>query len=97
MIATIEAFFDRVDDLRRTRRTLTDITAAATMADPIRDAETVLAAAHQLEAALRDVRTAATTASGHRSRQELASDIGTRPSALFTRRVGRGSSEAGGG
>jgi hypothetical protein len=84
-IATIDALFDRVDQLRIARDRLTGIKPAPFEADPIRDAQAVIDAAHQLEDALSDLRQTAERAAKHRSRSELANDIGTRQSALFPR------------
>ena len=84
-IATIEALFDRVNELRRAREALTGIAPAEVDADPILDAAAVLDAAHRLEDALTSVRQAAAAAAEHRSRSDLASDVGTRLSALFPR------------
>jgi hypothetical protein len=83
-IATIEALFDRVGELRLAREALTGIAPAEVDADPIRATEAALDTAHRLEDALTSVRQAAAAAE-HRSRSDLASDVGTRLSALFPR------------
>lgn len=84
-IATIEALFDRVDQVRIARDRLTGLTPASIDADPIRDAQAAIDAAHQLGNALNNLRQAAELAANHRTRGELANDIGTRQSALFPR------------
>ncbi len=82
-IDTIDTLFDRADQLRVARDRLTGIAPAPVDADPIRDAQAVIDAAHQLGNALNDLRQAAQRATKHRSRSDLANDIGTRQSALF--------------
>lgn len=65
-IATIEALFDRVDDLRVAHKRLTTIEPTGVDTDPIRDAETVVEAAQRLTDALANVRGAAERAAEHR-------------------------------
>ena len=87
-IATINAVFDRLEDLSEARGRLTGVAPLAENDDPIRDAEALLHHAELLSQALAAVRAAAVDASTHRGRSDLAADIGTKPSVLFPR-VGR--------
>ncbi len=82
-IATINALFDRLDQLSEARDRLTGVSPLGPNDDPIRDAEALLHDAQQLNRALAGVRAAALDASRHRRRSNLASDIGAKPSLLF--------------
>lgn len=84
-IGAINAVFDRVAELSAARERLTALAGQPGEPDPLRDAESLLHAAEQVAAALDAVRRAATAAAEHRSRGELAADIGTRPASLFPR------------
>lgn len=84
-ITTINALFDRVDDLRAARQRLTGIAPLDIDDDPIRDTETLLHRARLLDEALTRVRSAAVAAAKYKSRSDLADDIGTKPSTLFPR------------
>ena len=87
-IATINALFDRLEELSEARHRLTGVAPLAADDDPIRDAETLLHRAQLLSQTLAAVRAAAVDASTHRRRSDLAADIGTKPRVLFPR-VGR--------
>jgi hypothetical protein len=84
-IASINAMFDRLDDLTAARDRLTGLAPRQPADDPIQDAELLLDHARRLGAALEALRTAALVAAGHRSRADVAADIGTKATALFPR------------
>lgn len=84
-IATINAMFDQLDELRTARERLTGLAPLGPDDDPLRDAETLLQHATQLNTALDELRTAAIAAAEHRTRSDLAADIGTKTNALFPR------------
>jgi hypothetical protein len=84
-IATINALFDRLDELSEARHRLTGVAPLAASDDPIRDAEALLHHAQLLCQTLARVRAAAIDASTHRRRSDLAADIGTKPGVLFPR------------
>jgi hypothetical protein len=84
-IATINAMFDRLDELTAARDRLTDIAPREPDDDPIQDAEALLEHARRLNGALDALRSAALSAATHRTRSELAADIGAKNSALFPR------------
>lgn len=84
-IATINEVFDRLDELTAARDRLTGIAPRQPGDDPIQDAELLLDHARRLGASLEALRTAALGAVDHRTRSELAADIGTKTTALFPR------------
>ena len=84
-IATINEVFDRLDELAAARDRLTGIAPRQPDDDPIQDAELLLDHARRLGAALKALRSAALAAVDHRTRTELAADIGTKAAALFPR------------
>jgi hypothetical protein len=88
-IATINALFDRLEELSEARHRLTGVAPLAASDDPIRDAEALLHHAQLLCQTLASVRAAAIDASTHRRRSDLAADIGTKQGVLFPR-AGRG-------
>jgi hypothetical protein len=94
-IATINAMFDRFDELLAARERLTAVAPLGTHDDPIRVAESLLHHAELLSRALADLRIAAQAASAHRRRGDLAADIGTKPTILFPR-AGRDPDRPGG-
>lgn len=93
-IAAINELFDKIDELAAARDRLTGIGPLAPQDDPIRDAETLLAQATQLKEALCQLREVALTASEHRHRNDLATDIGTKSVLLFPRQLRRPSEPA---
>lgn len=84
-IGAINAVFDRLADLSEARARLTRLAASASSDDPLRDAEALALAVEQLGAALAAVRAAASAAAEHRSRGDLAADVGTKVTSLFPR------------
>ena len=82
-IATINAVFDRLEDLSEARGRLTGVAPLAEHDDPIRDAEALLHRAQLLSQTLAAVRAAAVDASTHRGRGDLAADIGTSRACCF--------------
>jgi hypothetical protein len=84
-IATINEVFDRLDELTAARDRLTGIAPRQPDDDPIQDAELLLDHARRLGAALEALRSAALAAVDHRTRTDLAADIGTKSAALFPR------------
>ena len=84
-IATINEMFDRLDELTAARDRLTGIAPREPDDDPIQDAETLLEHARRLSGALDALRSAAFAAAAHRTRNELAADIGTKHTTLFPR------------
>ena len=92
-IATINALFDRLEELSEARYRWTGVASLAANRDPIRDAEASLHRAQLLSQTLAAVRAAAGDASMYRRRSDLAADIGTKPSVLFPR-VGSGRNTA---
>ena len=84
-ISAINEMFDRADELVAARNRLTGVEPLGAGDDLVRDAETLLAHAGQLEAALCQLRAAALTAAEHRNRNDLAADIGTKVAVLFPR------------
>ena len=84
-IATINEMFDRLDELAAARERLTSIAQRPSEADPIQDAELLLDHARRLAGTLEALRAAAKAAAEHRSRSELAADIGTKTNVLFRR------------
>ena len=92
-ITTINALFDRVDELTEARDRLTSVAPLGPDDDPIRDAEVLLQHAELLNQALAGVRSAAVDASVHRRRNDLAADVRTKVNLLFPR-PGRDTSTA---
>jgi len=92
-ITTINALFDRIDDLTEARERLNSVAPLGPNDDPIRDAEVLLQHAELLNQALAGVRSAAVDASAHRRRNDLAADVRTKVNLLFPR-PGRDSSTA---
>jgi hypothetical protein len=92
-ITTINALFDRVDELIEARDRLTGVAPLGPDDDPIRDAEVLLQHVERLNQALAGVRSAAVDASVHRRRNDLAADVGTKVNLLFPR-PGRDASTA---
>ena len=84
-IATINEMFDRLDELTAARDRLTGIAPRQPDDDPIQDAELLLDHARRLAGALEALRAAALAAADHRTRSELAADIGTKNNVLFPR------------
>jgi hypothetical protein len=84
-ITTINEMFDRLDELTAARDRLTGVAPRQPDDDPILDAEAVLVRARRLGGALDALRAAALTAAAHRTRSELAADLGTKNTALFPR------------
>src|SRR3954471_9109991 len=84
-IAIINEMFNRVDELTVARDRLSSVGPREPGADPIQDAELLLAHARRLGGALDALRSAALAAVEHRSRSELAADVGTKTTALFPR------------
>ena len=82
-IAAINTMFDRADELAAARDRLTGVKPLGDADDPIRDAETLLAHAGQLAAALEQLRCAASAAAEYRTRTDLAADLGTKHAVLF--------------
>lgn len=87
-IAAITTLFDRVDDLREMLARLTGLAPLGADDDPLREAESALQVAEQIDRALAAVRAAALAAAEHRGRGDLVSDIGTRLVLLFPRTAG---------
>jgi hypothetical protein len=86
-IATINEMFDRLDELTAARDRFTGVAPRQPTDDPIQDADVLLDHARRLGAALEALRTAALAAANHRSRGDLAADIGTKATVLFPRQV----------
>jgi hypothetical protein len=80
--AAINTVFDRCDELRDYLARLSD---TALGADPLRAAVDVVQLAERLAGSLEAVITAAADASEHRSKGDLANDLGTRLGLLFPR------------
>ncbi|HWL44573.1 MAG TPA: hypothetical protein VNQ73_16655 [Ilumatobacter sp.] len=87
-VNAINALFDRLDDLAAARQRLSEFASRAADGDPLRDADGLLQVAAQLAGAVDGVRAAALAAAEHRSRNELAADVGTRAASLFPRSAG---------
>ena len=92
-ITTINALFDRIDELTEARARLTSVAPLGSDDDPIRDAEVLLQHAELLNQTLAAVRSAAVDASTHRRRNDLAADVRTKANLLFPR-PGRDTSTA---
>jgi len=84
-IATINEMFDRLDELTAARDRLSGVGPRHPDGDPIQDAELLLDHARRLGGALEALRSAALAAVDHRSRSDLAADVGAKTTALFPR------------